>query len=72
MHSTFKPSNLQTFEQGLKKRKNWKAAIQLVHYMRSRGIVPDTVTYTAALSACERKANATTALALLALMKVNT
>lgn len=38
--------------------------------MREKGITPDTVTYTAAISACERKSNSTTTLALLDLMKV--
>jgi hypothetical protein len=39
--------------------------------MRDRwGITPDTVTYTAAISACERGANCSVALGLLDLMKV--
>lgn len=38
--------------------------------MRDRwGITPDTVTYTAAISACERGANCSVALGLLDLMK---
>jgi pentatricopeptide repeat domain-containing protein 1 len=40
--------------------------------MRDRwGIKPDTVTYTAAISACERGANCTVALGLLDLMKAD-
>lgn len=41
--------------------------------MRDRwGIKPDTVTYTAAISACERGANCSVALGLLDAMKVRT
>jgi pentatricopeptide repeat protein len=55
---------------GLKIRRNWKAAVQLIHFMRDRGITPDTVTYTSAIAACERSSNTTAALALLETMRV--
>jgi len=55
---------------GLKVRRNWKAAQALIGHMRGRwGIKPDTVTYTAAISACERSSNCSAALSLLDLMK---
>jgi pentatricopeptide repeat protein len=54
---------------GLKIRKNWKAAVALISFMRERGVTPDTVTYTSAISACERSSNCTSVLSLLDLMK---
>lgn len=57
---------------GLKVRRNWKAAWALIQEMRERWhITPDTVTYTAAISACERSSNCTVALSLVALMEVD-
>jgi len=45
--------------------------VNLIHFMRSKGIVPDTVTYTSAISACEGSWNASAALDLLDMMKVS-
>ena len=51
------------------KRRQWRRALQLFHSMQRHGVVPDVITYSALISACEKGNEPDRALKLFEAMK---